>query len=69
MTIFSLKIGGYMSAAAKLIVAGLLFLGSGLCIYGYLAEKLVNISVFTSLVVSAACTGIFIFFAFFDPNR
>ena len=58
-----------MSAAVKSIVAGLLFLGSGLCIYGYLAAKLINISIFTALAVSAACTGIFVFFAFFDPDR
>lgn len=58
-----------MSAVAKLIVAGMLFLGAGLCVYGYIAEKLVNISFFSALLVSAACAGIFLFFAFFDPDR
>jgi hypothetical protein len=58
-----------MPAVAKLIVAVMLFLGAALCIYGYIDEKLLSISVFTALVVSALCAGTFIFFAFFDPER
>ena len=58
-----------MSAITKLIIAGMLFLGSGLCISGYIAEKLVDISVFGAILVSAACAGIFIFFAIFDPEK
>lgn len=58
-----------MSAVVKLVIAGMLFLGTGLCIYGFLAEKLIDLSVFGVLVASAACTGVFIYFAFFDPEK
>lgn len=58
-----------MPAVAKMIVALMLFLGAALCIYGFIAEKLIQISVPTALVVSALCAATFIFFAFFDPER
>lgn len=58
-----------MSVAGKLVIAGMLFLGAGLCIYGFIAEKLVNISILGALVASAACAGVFIYFAFFDPEK
>jgi len=66
---FYRKVGGIMSAVSKLIIAAMLFLGTGLCVYGFLAEKLLSISVLGVLAVSAVCAGIFIYFAFFDPER
>lgn len=61
--------GGVMSAVSKLVIAGMLFLGAGLCIYGFLAEKLITISALGAVVASAGCAGIFIYFAFFDPEK
>ena len=58
-----------MGTVSKLIIAGLLFLGAGLCIYGYIAQKLISISVMGALAVSAACAGTFIYFSIFDPER
>jgi hypothetical protein len=58
-----------MSAVVKLVIAGMLFLGTGLCIYGFLAEKLVDLSVFGVMMASAGCAGVFIYFAFFDPEK
>lgn len=58
-----------MGAVSKLIIAGLLFLGVGLCIYGYLAQKLISISILGVLAVSAVCAGVFIYFSLFDPDR
>ena len=58
-----------MSAGVKLVIAGMLFLGTGLCIYGFLAEKLVDLSVFGVVAASAGCAGVFIYFAFFDPEK
>lgn len=58
-----------MSAVVKLVIAGMLFLGTGLCIYGFLAEKLVDLSIFGLVAASAGCAGVFIYFAFFDPAK
>lgn len=60
---------GVMSVAGKLVIAGMLFLGAVLCIYGFIAEKLINISVLGAFSASAVCAGIFIYFAFFDPEK
>jgi hypothetical protein len=57
------------SAVVKRVIAGMLFLGTGLCIYGFLAEKLVDLSVFGVMMASAGCAGVFIYFAFFDPEK
>jgi hypothetical protein len=58
-----------MGVVSKLVIAGMLFLGTGLCIYGYIVEKLITISALGALVASGGCAGIFIYFAFFDPEK
>jgi len=58
-----------MGAVVKPVIASMLFLGTGLCICGFLAEKLVDLSVFGVIMASAGCAGFFIYFAFFDPEK
>ena len=58
-----------MNTIFKALLAGLLFLGTWLCIYGFQSEKLVKISTLTSALIALACAATFVYFAFIDIKK
>ncbi len=58
-----------MNTIFKALLAGFLFLGTWLCIYGFQSQKLVKISTLTSALIGLACAATFVYFAFIDIKK